>query len=145
LKKDHTMSNATRYPFPASNPGHQQSPAPQSERRSKRRVFDSARSLSALLLGAMISAMVVVADQLIETWADGHLLVAWVALWLVSFTALALFAGSAHQLSNSVVDALGAMAKRRAGKRADEHLWAMAQADPRLMADLQGAMARRED
>ena len=108
-------------------------------------MFDSARGLSALLLGAMISAMVVVADQLIETWADGHLLVAWVALWLVSFTALALFAGSAHQLSNSVVDALGAMAKRRAGKRADEHLWAMAQADPRRMADLQGAMARRED
>jgi hypothetical protein len=139
------MSNATRYPFPGSHPGHQQSPGPQSERRSKRRVFDSARGLSALLLGAMISAMVVVADQLIETWADGHLLVAWVALWLVSFTALALFAGSAHQLSNSVVDALGAMAKRRAGKRADEHLWAMAQADPRLMADLQGAMARRED
>lgn len=139
------MSNATRYPFPGSNPGHQQSPATQSDKRSKRRVFDSARGLSALLLGAMVSAMVVVADQLIETWADGHLLVAWVALWLVSFTALALFAGSAHQLSNSVVDALGAMAKRRAGKRADEHLWAMAQADPRLMADLQGAMARRED
>lgn len=139
------MSNATRYPFPGSHPGHQQSPAPQSERRLKRRVFDSARGLSALLLGAMVSAMVVVADQLIETWADGHLLVAWVALWLVSFTALALFAGSAHKLSNSVVDALGAMAKRRAGKRADEHLWAMAQADPRLMADLQGAMARRED
>jgi hypothetical protein len=145
LKKDHTMSNATRYPFPGSHPGHQQSPATQSDKRSKRRVFDSARGLSALLLGAMVSAMVVVADQLIETWADGHLLVAWVALWLVSFTALALFAGSAHKLSNSVVDALDAMAKRRAGKRADEHLWAMAQADPRLMADLQGAMARRED
>ena len=139
------MSNVTRYPFPGSHPGHQQSPATQSDKRSKRRVFDSARGLSALLLGAMVSAMVVVADQLIETWADGHLLVAWVALWLVSFTALALFAGSAHKLSNSVVDALGAMAKRRAGKRADEHLWAMAQADPRLMADLQGAMARRED
>ena len=138
------MPNATRYPFPGSNPGHQQSPATQSDKRSKRRVFDSARGLSALLLGAMVSAMVVVADQLIETWADGHLLVAWVALWLVSFTALALFAGSAHKLSNSVVDALDAMAKRRAGKRADEHLWAMAQADPRLMADLQGAMARRE-
>ena len=139
------MSNVTRYPFPGSNSGHQQSTAPRSDRRSKRRAFDSARGLSALLLGAMVSAMVVVADQLIETWADGHLLVAWVALWLVSFTALALFAGSAHKLSNSVADALDAMAKRRAGKRADEHLWAMAQADPRLMADLQGAMARRED
>jgi len=93
----------------------------------------------------MVSAMVVVADQLIETWVDGHLLVAWVALWLVSFTVLALFAGSAHKLSNSVVDALDAMAKRRAHKRAEDHLWLMAQSDPRLMADLQGAMARQQD
>lgn len=139
------MSNVTRYPFPGSNSGHQQSPAPQSDRRSKRRVFDSARGLSALLLGAMVSAMLVVADQLIETWADGHLLVAWVALWLVSFTVLALFAGSAHKLSNSVADALDAMAKLRARKRAEDHLWLMAQSDPRLMADLQGAMARQQD
>jgi hypothetical protein len=101
--------------------------------------------LSALLLGAMVSAMVVVADQLIETWVDGHLMVAWVALWLVSFTVLALFAGSAHKLSNSVVDALDAMAKRRARKRAEDLMWLMAQSDPRLMADLQGAMARREE
>ena len=139
------MSNVTRYPFPGSNSGHQQSTAPRSARRSKRRAFDSARGLSALLLGAMVSAMVVVADQLIETWVDGHLLVAWVALWLVSFTVLALFAGSAHKLSSSVVDALDAMAKRRARKRAEDHLWLMAQSDPRLMADLQGAMARQQD
>jgi hypothetical protein len=139
------MSNATRYPFPGSDSGHQQSTAPRSDRRSKRRAFDSARGLSALLLGAMVSAMVVVADQLIETWVDGHLLVAWVALWLVSFTVLALFAGSAHKLSNSVVDALDAMAKRRARKRAEDLMWLMAKSDPRLMADLQGAMARREE
>jgi hypothetical protein len=93
----------------------------------------------------MVSAMVVVADQLIETWVDGHLLVAWVALWLVSFTVLALFAGSAHKLSSSVVDSLDAMAKRRARKRAEDHLWLMAKSDPRLMADLQGAMARQQD
>ncbi len=139
------MPNVTRYPFPGSHSGHQRPPAPQNDRRSKHRVFDSARGLSALLLGAMVSALVVVADQLIETWVDGHLLVAWVALWLVSFTALAIFAGAAHKLSNSVVDALDAMVQRRSTKRADERMWAMAQSDPRLMADLQAAMTRRED
>ena len=144
MKKDHTMPNVTHYPFPGSNSGHQQSPAPQRDKRSKRRVFDSARGLSALLLGAMVSALLVVADQLIETWADGHLLAAWVALWLVSFTVLALFAGSAHKLSNSVVDALAAMVQRRARKRAEELMWLMAQSDPRLMADLQVAMARSQ-
>jgi hypothetical protein len=93
----------------------------------------------------MVSAMVVVADQLIETWADGHLLVAWVALWLVSFTVLALFAGAAHKLSNSVVEALAALLQRRARQRAEDLMWLMAKSDPRLMADLQCAMARRED
>ena len=139
------MSNATRYPFPGSDSGHQQSTAPRSDRRSKRRAFDSARGLSALLLGAMVSAMVVVADQLIETWVDGHLLVAWVALWLVSFTVLALFAGAAHKLADGVVEAFAAMLQRRARKRAEDLMWLMAKSDPRLMADLQGAMARREE
>ena len=43
--------------------------------------YDAAKGLSAMLLAAMVSALVVVADQLIDTWADGHLLAAWVALW----------------------------------------------------------------
>ena len=139
------MSNATRYPFPGSHSGRQRPPAPQSDTQSKRRAFDSARGLSALLLGAMVSALVVVADQLIETWVDGHLMVAWVALWLVSFTAMAIFAGAAHKLSRSVVDALDAMVQRRSTQRADERMWAMARSDPRLMADLQVAMGRQED
>ena len=139
------MPYVTRYPFPGSHSGHQRPPLPQGDRQPKRRVFDSARGLRALLLGAMVSALVVVADQLIETWVDGHLLVAWVALWLVSFIAMAIFAGAAHKLSHSVVYALDAMVQRRSTKRADERMWAMARSDPRLMADLQVAMGRQED
>jgi hypothetical protein len=106
--------------------------------------FDSTKGLSAMLLAAMVSALVVVADQLIETWADGHLMVAWVALWLVGFVALAVFAGAARKLAVTVVGALDAWSARVAQARADERLWAIAKTDPRVMADLSAAMARSE-
>ena len=100
------------------------------------------RGLSAMLLAAMVSALIVVADQLIETWADGHLMLAWVALWVIAFAALALFAGSAQRLAQATLEALNGWAARSAQARADRRLWASAQADPRIMADLQAAMDR---
>lgn len=104
--------------------------------------FDSTKGLSSMLLAAMVSALVVVADRLIDTWADGHLLAAWVALWAVGFAALAVFSGAARKLAASAVVALDKWSQRVAQNRADERLWAIAQADPRVMADLQMAIAR---
>jgi len=104
--------------------------------------FDSTKGLSSMLLAAMVSALVVVADRLIDTWADGHLLAAWVALWAVGFAALAVFSGAARKLAASAVVALDKWSQRSAQNRADERLWAIAQADPRVMADLQMAIAR---
>ncbi len=106
--------------------------------------YDAAKGLSAMLLAAMVSALVVVADQLIDTWADGHLLAAWVALWAVGFGALAIFSGAARKLAIAAVDALDAWSRRVAQTRADERLWAIAQADPRVMADLQMVIQRDE-
>ncbi len=110
-----------------------------------RRGFDSTRGLSAMLLAAMVSALLVVADQLIVTWADGHLMVAWVALWLVGFAALAVFAGAARKLAVAALSSLDAWSARVAQARADERLWVIAKTDPRVMADLNAAMARRKD
>ena len=109
-----------------------------------RRGFDSTRGLSAMLLAAMVSALVVVADQLIESWADGHLMVAWVSLWLVGFAALAIFAGAARKLAVTVVRSLDAWSQRVAQTRSDVRLWEIAQSDPRVMADLNAAQARNE-
>lgn len=80
-----------------------------------RRGFNGARGLSAMLLAAMVSALLVVADQLISAWADGHLMVAWVALWLVGFSAIALFADAANKLASTVMAALHAARTRRQG------------------------------
>jgi hypothetical protein len=107
-----------------------------------RKGFDSGRGLAGGLLAAMVAALIVVADQLIETWADGDLLLAWVALWVIAFASLALLAPAARKLSRFSVSALFAWWRGRASKRADARLWALARRDPRVMADIYAAMSR---
>ena len=106
--------------------------------------LSSAKGLSAMLLAAMVAALVVVADQLIHTWADGHLLAAWVTLWLVGFAALGLLAGPARRMTRGAIGALGGWWRAQAHRRADARLWRIAQQDARVMADLQAAMTRAQ-
>ena len=104
--------------------------------------FDGSRGLAALMLAAMVSALLVVADRLIWTWADGGLLLAWVALWAVAFVVLALFSRSTRTFAARVSSAWRASARRRAIERQDQALWRVAQTDSRVMADLATAMSR---
>ena len=113
--------------------------------RSMGRGLDSTKSLSAMLLAAMVSSMVVVADQLVETWADGHLMLAWVSLWLVGFAAIAIFGGAASKVASKVVGALNAWSQRQAQARADARLWVIAKSDPGLMADLSAAQRHTDN
>lgn len=59
---------------------------------------ENARGLAALLLAAAVAALAVVADQLIDTWADGHLFLAWIAMWVGVFAGSLLLTGSAKRL-----------------------------------------------
>lgn len=106
--------------------------------------FFGTRGLATLLLSAMAAAVMVVAYQLMDSVAEGHLLVMWIALWAVAFAALALFAGAARNLAARLKGGLDSWSRSVAQARADERLWAMAQSDPRVMADLQAAMTRQE-
>ena len=108
------------------------------------RGFNSSTGLSAMLLAAMVSALIVVADQLLGTWADGHLMVAWIALWVVGFMAIAVFGGAARKLAFTAIGALDDWSERIAQNRADDRLWLIAQSDARVMADLKAAMSRGE-
>ena len=109
-----------------------------------KRHLNRSRSLAGMLLAAVVTALMVVADQLIDTWADGHLLVVWVALWTVAFTALALLAPPLRQLTDSAATWLSRWSCARAQKRSDQALWALAQQDYRLMCDLRVASTRDE-
>jgi hypothetical protein len=103
---------------------------------------ESARSLALMLLAAVVAAMVVLADRLINTWADGHLFLAWVALWVVVFAGMALFASTARSIAQRTVRSLDGWSQTIARARADARLWNIAQSDPRLMQELQQALMR---
>jgi hypothetical protein len=116
--------------------------APSSHRQPNR--VDGARGLAAMLLAAVVAAMVVLADRLISTWADGHLLLAWVFLWVVVFAGLALFADSARRLARRGIVVLDSWSESMAEARAETRLWEMARHDPRLMSELTLARTRAE-
>lgn len=100
----------------------------------------SARPLAAMLLAAIVSALVVAADAMVDAYADGHLLLAWSVLWAVAFAAMALLAGSARRAAQRLLALAAHWQERREARQADAALWALAQRDPRVMADLRSAM-----
>ncbi len=106
--------------------------------------FAGTRGLAGLLLAAVVAGMVVLADQLISTWADEHLFLAWVLLWVVVFAGLALFAGAARTLARRAGVYLDSWSQSMAEARAELRMWEMARNDPRLMSELTLARSRAE-
>ena len=104
--------------------------------------FDGARGAATLLLAAIVSALLVVANQMIETWSDGHLMLAWVALWCVAFAALALLAMPMRRAAVNLRNGLKAWKESRKAFKEDQKLWNVALQDARVMADLSRAMSR---
>jgi len=109
-----------------------------------RQGLSGTRGLATLLLSAMVAAVMVVADQVMDTVAEGHLLMMWIALWAVAFAALALFSGAARDIAVRTKIGLDDWSRNVAEARADQRLWATARQDSRVMADLQAAMTRCE-
>jgi len=102
--------------------------------------FDGARGAATLLLAAVVSALLVVANQVIDTWSEGHLLAAWMVLWLVAFAGLALLSAPARRAGAALLQATHTWAENRRLAAEDERTWAVAVKDPRIMAELNHAM-----
>jgi hypothetical protein len=107
-----------------------------------RHSLSGSRGLATLLLSAVAAAVMVVAYQVMDSVAEGHLLVMWMALWATAFAALALFAGSSRNLAARLKAGLDGWSHSMARARADERLMAAAAKDPRVMADLRIAIDR---
>lgn len=133
-----SLSSAPLGLRPASAPAHKGVDGIQ-------RRADSARGLTAMLLAAVVAAMVVVADRLISTWADGQLFLAWVFLWVVVFAGMALFADTARSLARRAVASLDGWSQALAEARAETRLWEMARMDHRLMNELVAARTRAQE
>ncbi len=98
------------------------------------------KGLAAMLLAAFVAALVVVADSIVDTYADGHLLTGWIILWAVGFAAIALSADTARKSAARLFRLYGRLAKQHALRRSDAYLRAMAKNDPRLLADIEAAV-----
>ena len=100
----------------------------------------SPRGAASLLLAAIVSALLVVANQVIDTWTEGHLLLAWIALWTIAFATLALAARPAHSAARRLGLRLRRWTDQLRAAQQDEQLWQSALADSRVMADITRAM-----
>ncbi|EGI75776.1 hypothetical protein [Hylemonella gracilis] len=109
-----------------------------------RKNLSASRGLAVVLLAAMVATLLVVTDQLVDTWADGHLMAVWVLTWVVGFSAVALLAPTARSLAGRLTRGLDNWSRTVAYRRADERLWALARKDPRVMADIRAAVLREE-
>lgn len=107
--------------------------------------LDGSRTLAGMLLAASMAALLVVADQLIDTWTDGHLLAGWVALWAIAFAALALLAPPLRQVAAFVAGGFVQRIATMRAAQAEARMWEMASHDPRVREEIQAAMARRTD
>jgi hypothetical protein len=130
--------------FPSQHPGVER--AEQVIERFERATatFDGARGVATLLLAALVSALLVVANEVIETWSDGHLLAAWIALWLVGFAALALLAKPMRALTLHGPQTWRNWLAKRRESADDARMWNLAQHDSRVMADILCAKGRAE-
>lgn len=138
------MTSFTHTEFPKSHGGVERAESAFQYFAGLRRSLNGSRGLATLLLAGGVAAFVSVADQMIDIWADGHLLTAWVVLWAVTFAGLALFANAARTFAARITVGVQQWTKRLAQDRADAHLLNTARQDPRVMADIQAAISRAE-
>lgn len=101
-----------------------------------------ARGFATLVLAGVVAGLIVVADQVVSTWAEGELFAAWVALWAVMFAAVALFSDVVRGWGNTLSAAYEAWATRRSDAARDADMLEAARFDPRLMAELEAALQR---
>jgi hypothetical protein len=103
--------------------------------------FDGARATASLLLAAIVSALLVVANQVVDTWTEGHLLAAWIVMWTVAFAALALLATPARGAATALRSGFKTWSARRRQAAEDDQYWQAALSDARIMADISRAMS----
>lgn len=106
------------------------------------RGFDGARGAATLLLAAVVAALLVVTNQVVDTWTEGRLLAAWIVMWTVAFAALALLAAPARHATLGLRSAMRRFAESRREAAEDAKLWQVALTDARVMADISRAMSR---
>ena len=103
---------------------------------------DSARSVAVILLSAIVSTVLVIVNQVIDTYTDGHLMAAWIFMWLVAFSTIALLASPIRKTVAGFKPALNSWMIARRERANDDRMWEIALQDPRVMAEIQRAKSQ---
>jgi hypothetical protein len=140
-KESNIMNSFVQPSYPTHHEGIERVGVAIDSAKKAYRNFDSARGIATFLLAAVVSGLLFAANQAIDTWADGHLLAAWVALWAVAFAAMALAATPIRRAALSLKNIDGsamyaAWSARRKARIADEYTLECARQDHRLMAEI---------
>jgi hypothetical protein len=135
------MTSFVHVDYPVDHPGVVRAERVISNIQHAASRFDATRAGASLLLAAIVAALMVVANQVVDTWTEGHLLAAWIVMWAVAFAAIALFAAPAKRAAASVRAGAKRWAAARKQAAEDEKLWDLALTDARVMADISRAMS----
>lgn len=136
------MTSFVHVDFPTEHPGVARAGRAFAALRQLGRAFESARGVATLVLAAVVSTLLVVANQVIDTWTEGHLLAAWIVLWTIAFAAIGLLASPLRRAVQSGRAAWTRSCAARRQAAQDRELWALALTDARVMAELSRAMSR---
>jgi len=138
LSKEFAMARFAQVPLGLTASDRAEDGAPVAPQAS----VEESKTLAGMLLAAAMAALLVVADQVISTWSDGHLLAGWVALWTVAFAALAFLASPLRRVASYAAQAFIQWRLRARARRDDENMWEFARHDPRVMAEIRVAQSR---
>jgi len=135
------MTSFAHVAYPTEHPGVVRAQRVAQGARALVNRFEGAPTGASWLLAAVVAALLVVANQVVDTWTEGHLLAAWIVMWTVAFGALALFAVPIRRVSSDLQLWLKQRAAKRRQAAEDAKLWQVALYDERVMADLSRAMS----
>lgn len=136
LNRGTEMTNFVHVDYPTEHPGVVRAENAAAALKGIAAGFDSARGAASLMLAAVVSALLVLANQVVDRWTDGHLLSAWMVLWLVAFAALALLSAPARRAGLALRAGFARWAEGQRHAAEDRRTWQVALRDPRIMAEL---------
>jgi hypothetical protein len=136
------MTAFAHTPYPSVHPGVQRAARVLGSLKNLAIRADSARNVAIVLLSAIVSTVLVIVNQMIDTYTDGHLMAAWMFLWVVAFSTMALLAAPIRKSVTGFKPALRSWIIARREKANDEKMWEVALQDPRVMAEIQRAVSQ---
>lgn len=137
------MTSFAHTSYPSVHPGVQRATRVLGSLKNLVIRADSARSIAIVLLSAIVSTVLVIVNQVIDTYTDGHLMAAWMFLWVVAFSTLAILASPIRRAVTGFKPALKSWMQARRERANDDKMWEIALQDPRVMAEIQRALSSK--